>query len=163
MPRAFMMTPTAPTPVAKTARLGAGTGSSNNFTLDTELNKWVKLSGESAYNLCAVGNEIEGYVSSVETATQGGWSIGGVISSGRAYVVFDGLQATPATGTLAVGDYVVCGTIVAKGTGLAAGAGPKVCKATAAATGIVFKWRVISLGSAGTGAVGTTGVIEYVP
>ena len=44
----------------------------------------------------------------------------------------------------------------AKGTALATF--PKVCVATTPAN-VVHKWRVVSLGSAGTGAVGTTVVI----
>ena len=159
MPRAFVMTPTAPFAPSKSARLGAGTGAANNLT-DSEVNKLVKLVGESRFDLAAVGNEIEGYLTSVETATQGGYSFGGYCDSGRMYVTFDGLQATPGTGTVAVGDFVVTGTAVAKGTALTNA--PKVCKATAAATGIVFKWRVVSLGTAGTGAVGTVGVIERI-
>lgn len=159
MPRAFLMTPTAPFESSLTARLGAGTGSSNNLS-DSDVNKLVKLAAESRYDLTAVGNEIEGYLTSVEPATQGGYSIGGVCKDGRMYVTFDGLQATPGTGVVAVGDYVVTGTPVAKGTALTAAV--KVCKATAVATAIVFKWRVVSLGPAGTGAVGTVGVIERV-
>ena len=79
---------------------------------------------------------------------------------GRFAVTFDGLQGTPGVGVVAIGDYVVTGTPVAKGTALTVP--PRVCKATAAATGIIFKWRVVSLGTAGTGAVGTTGVIQRV-
>ena len=142
-----------------TARLGAGTGSSNNWD-DKEVGKFVKLVAESRYDLCSVGNEIEGIVSALEPATLDGYTIGSVRKEGRVTVTFDGLQATPGTGTLAVGDYVVTGTASAKGTALTGAV--KVCKATAAATGIVHKWRVVSLGSAGTGAVGTTGVIERV-
>lgn len=143
----------------ETYRLGAGTGSSN-FLADADVGKLVKLVAESRYDLCAVGNEIEGRLEGVETGSQDNYSIGTVLRDGRITVTFDGLQATPGTGTLAIGDYVVAGTPVAKGTALSAPV--KVCKATAAATGIVHKWRVVSLGAAGTGAVGTTGLIERV-
>ena len=142
-----------------TARLGAGTGSANNLT-DKEVGKFVKLTGESRYDLCAVGNEIEGIIVGIETATLDAYTIGSVLSEGRKEVTFDGLQATPGTGTVAIGDYVVCGTPVAKDTALSVPA--KVCKATAAGSSLNHKWRVISLGSAGTGAVGTTGLIERV-
>jgi hypothetical protein len=143
----------------RTARLGAGTGSSNNLS-DKEVGKFVKLAGESRYDLCAVGDEIEGRISAMEVATLDGYSIGSVQVEGRLEVTFDGLQATPGTGTLAINDYVVCGTPVAKGTALSAAA--KVCKATAAGNTKNFKWRVVSLGSAGTGAVGTTGLVEFI-
>ena len=96
----------------------------------------------------------------VQKAAMDGFSFGSVQVEGRFYVTFDGLQGTPGTGAIAIGDYVVCGTPAAKGTKLTAPA--KVCKATAAGSALNFKWRVVSLGAAGTGAVGTTGLIELV-
>lgn len=146
-----------------TTRLGAGIGSSNNLS-PVDAGKIVKLSAESCYDLAVVGNEIEGFISSVELATSGGYSIGGVTKqagdAALVYAVADGLQATPGTGVVVIGDYVVAGTITAKGTALAPY--PKVCKATAAGNTLNHKWRVVSLGTAGTGAVGTTIVIEKV-
>lgn len=142
-----------------TARLGAGSGAANNWD-DKEVGKFTKLVAESRHDLCAVGNEIEGRVSSLEPSTQDGFTIGSVQTGGRFEVTFDGLQATPGTGTVLLGDYVVCGTVVAKGTALTGPA--RVCKATAAGNTLNHKWRVVSLGSAGTGAVGTTGLIERV-
>jgi len=145
-----------------TARLGAGTGSANWLT-DAEVGKLVKLVGDSRYDLCAVGNEIEGRITAIDGGgSYDNFTLGTVQTDCRMEVIFDGIQATPGTGTLAIGDYVVCGTPVAKGTALVFPATAKVCKATAAATGIVHKWRVVSLGSAGTGAVGTAGLIEKV-
>lgn len=141
-----------------TARLGAGSGAANRVD-DKEVGKAVKLAGESRYNLAAVGDQIEGFVTAVETYTLDDFSIGSVQAKGLKAVTFDGLQGTPGTGTVAIGDYVVAGTPVAKGTALS---GPvKVCKATTQ-TGMYFAWRVVSLGAAGTGAVGTVGVIERV-
>jgi hypothetical protein len=174
-----------------TTRLGAGTGSSNNVDTN-EIGKPIKLVGDSQYNLCSAGDPIEGFILAVEQATVDGYSIGSYTNCCFKNVTFDGLQATAGTGTIALGDYVVAGTAVAKGTALSAPA--KVCKATnqpgtaivstvggadtAAAVKVVldaalvkvadaeknamFAWRVVSLGSAGTGAVGTTGVIERV-
>src|SRR5574343_1261353 len=138
----FKMQPTVDTECI-TARLGAGSGSANYVT-DLELKKPVKLVGDSQYNLCAAGDQIEGFIRAVETWTADDFSIGSVQYEGRVKVTLDGLQATPGTGTIAVGDYVVAGTVVARGTSLG-GAYPKVCKATAAATGIVQKWRVVAL------------------
>jgi hypothetical protein len=142
---------------AVTARLGVGSGSSN-YVDDKELGKVVKLVGDSQYNLCAQGDQIEGFISSVESFTADDFSIGGVVTEGRFKVTLDGLQATAGTGVIAVGDYVVAGTPTAKGTALA-GAYPKVCKATTQ-TGMYFAWRVVSLD--GTTAVGQTGTIERV-
>lgn len=139
-----------------TARLGAGSGSANYVT-DVEIGKPVKLAGDSQYNLCAAGDQIEGFITAVETYTADDFSIGSVQLGGRKRVTLDGLQATPGTGTCAVGDYVVAGTAVAKGTALTVP--PKVCKATTQ-TGMYFAWRIVSL--EGTGAVGQIAVIERV-
>lgn len=161
MPK-FIFTKLAEYNEVVTARLGAGTGSANQLT-DKEVGKFVKLVAESRYDLCAVTNEIEGVILALESATLDDYTIGSVQKTGRIEVTFDGLQGTPGTGTVALGDYVVAGTVVAKGTDQAAfTTPPKVCKATAAGTGIVHTWRVVSLGSAGTGAVGTKGLIERV-
>jgi len=165
-----------------TARLGAASGSANYVT-DTEIGKAVKQIGDSLYNLCSAGDPIQGFVTAVETYTADDFSIGSVNPEGRKAVTLDGLQATAGTGTCAVGDYVVCGTVVAKGTALT---GPvKVCKATnqpgatvttsdnvkanidiaiakvvdAQMVGL-FGWRIVSLD--GTGAVGQTATIERV-
>ena len=139
-----------------TARLGAGSGSANYVT-DVEIGKPVKLVGDSQYGLCAAGDQIEGYIAAVETYTADDFSIGSVQFEGRKRVTLDGLQATPGTGTCAIGDYVVAGTAVAKGTALTVPM--KVCKATTQ-TGMYFAWRIVSL--EGTGAVGQIAVIERV-
>lgn len=140
----------------KTARLGAGSGSAN-YVDDKEIGKPVKLVGDSQYNLCAAGDQIEAFVGAVETYTADDFSIGSVQTDGRKRVTLDGLQATPGTGVCAVGDYVVAGTAVAKGTALTVP--PKVCKATTQ-TGMYYAWRIVSL--EGTGAVGQIAVIERV-
>jgi len=133
-------------------------GSATNLLNDADVGKFVKLIGDSQYGLCAVGNEIEGIMASgPDNATQDGYAIATVRREGRVQVTLDGLQATPGTGTIAVGDYVVAGTVVARNTSLA-GAFPKVCKATGAGTTLNFKWRVVALD--GTGAVGQTALIE---
>ena len=161
MPKFIMTDLVNPIDRVETARLGAGTGSAN-FMSDKEVGKFVKLVAESRYNLCAVGDEIEGVIAGIETSSQDNYTIGSVRREGRCEVTFDGLQATPGTGTVAIGDYVVCGTPVAKDTPLVFGTPVKACKATAAGTAMNHKWRVISLGTAGTGAVGTAGLVERV-
>lgn len=164
----FIMTELVDVADVITARLGPGPGagaggSAANLMTDAEAGKFAKLVAESRYDLCVVGDQIEGRITSVEASTQDGFSIGGVMTEGRFAVTFDGLQATPGTGTLAVGDYVVCGTPVAKNTALSvAGLPARVCKATAAGNTLNFKWRVVSLGPAASGAVSTVGVIEQV-
>ncbi len=147
-----------------TVRLGAGLDSvAGNGMRDADRLKFIKLVAESRYDLCAAGDDIEGWVSSVDTSTADGYTTGGRANGGLLDVCFDGLQATPGTGTVNIGDYVVCGTVVAKQTALTT-AFPKVCTATTQATAksSPFAMRVVSLGSAGTGAVGTFGVVEHV-
>lgn len=144
-----------------TARFGPAAGAGNLFN-DKDADKPVKLVGESRLDLCAQGDEIEGFVMAVDTATSDGFSTGTYHAQKGDIVdvTFDGLQATAGVGVVAVGDYVVCGTPVARNTALVGA--PKVCKATAAGATQNFKWRVVSLGTAGTGAVGTTGTIQMV-
>lgn len=159
MSRAHYIKPTAPTEASVTVRLGAGALLANRWD-QSEVGKAVKLVGESNYDLCAAGDEIEAFVTSVEMATANGWSIGGVTRNDLQFARADGLQATPGTGVITVGSYVVAGTATAKGTKLTDW--PKVCMATTQATvrGGPNNWRVVSLGEAGTGAVGTTIVLQ---
>lgn len=161
MTRSHRMAPTGPTCAAVTVRLGAGNAAVNNMK-QQDTGKIVKLAGESQYDLAAVGDEIEAFVSSVEASTQNGWSIGGIQTTGMFWATADGLQGTPGTGTIAVGDYVLAGTITALNTALTAY--PKVVKATtqANAKGTPYAKRVLSLGPAGTGAVGTQILIGHV-
>lgn len=161
MAKSHYLTPTVPSGKVQTVRLGAGTGAANNLS-DVDEGKFAKLVAESRYNLAAVGDDLEGVITSVESATSGGYSIGGVLRAAvgdMINVTFDGLQATPGTGVIAIGDILVVGTPVAKGT--VQSTYPKVCKATTAAN-VVQKWRVVSLGTAASGAVGTVGVAERI-
>lgn len=170
MSKLHYIAPRVPQAPARTVRLGTNAG---QFNTD-DVSKLVKLAAESQYNLCAAGDAIEGVIAAIESAKSGGHSIGSIFSAGAFFALADGLQATPGTGTLAVGDFVVCGTVTALNTKLPSF--PKVCKATdqpfaVAATlanvgpqikNGIFGWRVVSLGTAGTGAVGTTIVVERV-
>lgn len=169
----LVITPQVPDAAAFTVRYGAGSGTANQVT-QAEVGKFCKLVGTDRFDNCAVGDRIEGVVYAVELAPQNGFSVASVIDEGIINVTFNGLQATPGTGVVAVGDYVVAGTPTAKGTALSAY--PAVCKAThqpgavpadltaagQQALNSVFAWRVVSLGTAGTGAVGTTGAIQRV-
>lgn len=156
----------------KTARLADGAGATSLLS-KSDNGKFIKFVGDSQYGLCAVGNEIEAILDVADDiAPMDGYTMGSISDSAqtRVKVAFDGVQATPGTGTVALGDYVVTGSVVARGTALA-GALPKVCKSTDltfATTPAVtfpsgsqhrFKWRVVAFIS-GTGAVGQTGVIE---
>ncbi len=175
MSKLHYMTPAGPLSDPMTVRLGASATSGANLSVADE-GKAVKFVADSNYDLCAAGDAIHGFILAVEVATSGGWTIGGVIDDDEQLVTVtaDGLQATAGTGTIAVGDYVVAGTITAKGTKLTAF--PKVCKATiqlgdvpasltaaaAQTVSALYAWKVVSLGTVGTGAVGTTIVIKRI-
>jgi hypothetical protein len=138
-----------------------------------EIGKFVKLSGDSAYVLCAVGDPIQAVITAVETYNADDFSIGSVDATGRKRVLLDGSEAA-GTGSIAIGDYVVAGTPVAKDTALTITTPPKVRKATnqpgavpgdltaagKQALNSIFAWRLVSFDSAG--AVGDFGVIERV-
>lgn len=150
--------PTVPDNAAVAARLGGAQGAANQMNAN-DIGKFVKLVAESRYDQTAAGDAIEGAVYSVEMALQNGYAIGSVLEDARMRVTFDGSQAA-GTGTVAVGDLVVAGAVEARNTPIANGY-PKVRKATAQ-TATPFMWRVVSLGTVGTGAVGTIGVIARV-
>lgn len=153
----FLMAETIHSEKVITARLGQS-GAGNTFT-DADVGKAVKLTADSRYELCALGDAAEGIVSSVNVGTYDGYSVGGVVSSGYKEVTFDGSQAA-GTGALAVGTYVVVGTVVARNTALTEPLKVRSATDQAAANAAPFKARIVSLGSAGTGAVGTVGLVE---
>lgn len=171
MSKAHYITPVGETPDVMTVRLGsaiavggvAGTGGSMSPGYDD--GKIVKLVGESQFDLCVAGDNIEAIITSVEQATSGGWTIGGIVTDEEFYAQADGLQATPGngttlgTGTILLGDYVCASNQTAKGTALSGY--PRVCKATSQAV-TPFMWRVLSLGTVGTGAPGTTIVLSRI-
>ena len=161
MAKKFEITETIHSEKIKTVRLADGTytASAANVYSDAEKGKAVKLSDDSRYVLCAVGDTIEGIVTSVNLGRYDDYTIGGIVSTGYKEVTFDGSQAA-GTGTIAIGTYVVAGTPVAKGTALSAAVKVRSATDQAAAKAAPFKARVVSLGSAGTGAVGTTGIVE---
>ena len=77
-----------------TARVADGAGA-NNQVADADVDKFVKLAGDSRYGLCAVGDEIEGVLDSINGGpTQDGYTLGGVRKNGRVKVTLDGLQAS---------------------------------------------------------------------
>lgn len=161
---------TVPSSPAQTMRFGT-----QNTLRDTkEVGKFVKLSGDSGCVLCALGDPIDGRISSVDAAPADGWTIVGVQRRDDMIVTADGSQAA-GTGNLAVGDFVVCGTVVAEGTALPATGTTlaKVRKATAQPTAgadvaavnaaltymLGGAWKVVSL-LGGNGSPGTNVLIE---
>lgn len=156
----FKFGPLTDSTTVVTARTADGTTAAEQL-LDADVGKFLKLAGDSRYGLCAAGDEIEGVlVAANYPAPQDGFNLGSVAVEGeplRVRVTLDGSQAA-GTGAIALGEYVVTGAVVARGTALSGY--PKVRKATAAPADLVYKWRVVSLD--GTTAVGQTAVIERV-
>ncbi len=155
----FKLTETIHSEKVRTVRLG----DKATPLADADVSKAVKLVGDSRYDLAAAGDSIEGFVSSITYGTHDGYVTGGIVQTGTKEVILDGLQATPGTGTIAVGDIVVTGRVTARGTALTQGTfglSPRVCKATDAST-VTFKWRVESLID-GSGAVGSRALIARI-
>lgn len=170
MPK-FKMVETIDNTNVITARLGLGTftASAANIYTDKEVGKFVKLANANRYSLCAAGDAIEGRITSIEVGRNDDYSFGGVaVEADFMEVVLDGLQATPGTGVVAIGDYVVCGSVVAQGTAIVFPSRAKVCKATdqTVAKSSPFAWRVVSIGATGadgvSGAVGTSATLQSV-
>jgi len=159
MPK-FLITPTTQNQITVTARLGgnaAGTRANDN-----DVGKGVKLVGDSNYGLLAAADAIEGVITSVETGVYDGYSLGGVQSKGYIDATAYGLQATPGTGAITVGQYVLAAAPAAIQVKETLSTTLRVVSATNQATAATaaFKARVVSLGPVGTGAVGTAIVIE---
>ena len=159
MPK-FLITPTTQNQITVTARLGgnaAGTRANDN-----DVGKGVKLVGDSNYGLLAAADAIEGVITSVETGVYDGYSLGGVQSQGYIDATAYGLQATPGTGAITVGQYVLAAAPAAIQVKETLSTTLRVVSATNQATAATaaFKARVVSLGPVGTGAVGTAIVIE---
>lgn len=159
----FLLQPLVNSMEVITVRLGAGTGTANYFN-DNDKQKFIKWVADSRYDLCAIGDEIEGWVSSVDVAPSDQYSTGGRAQGGLIAVALEGLQAS-GTGTLPLGSWLVAGTPIARNTAMPLGA-PNVRAATdQSITGIarigVNACRLLSWGKAGTGAVGTIGVAEH--
>ena len=144
-----------------------GTGSGNTYSSSADIGKAVKLSSANNHILATGGDEIDGFVNSVEPFTvNGGYSFGGVLTEGRLLAIVGANQgATP----MAVGDYIVADTQLALGTvGTAQGwTAPGTSPSTPTGpTGMVKTgtpakkfWRCISKIS-GTGAAGSIVLLE---
>ena len=158
----FEITETIYSEKVKTVRLADGTNTAsaaNTYADATEKAKAVKLSGDSRYVLCAMGDTIEGVITSINNGRYDDYSIGGIVSTGYKEVTFEGTQAA-GTGAITIGTYVVAGTVTAKGTAQTTPLKVRSATDQAVAKAAPFKARVVSLGSAGTGAVGTVGIVE---
>lgn len=117
---------------------------------DKDKKKAVKMGTAANHVLCAAGDEIEGFIDSVDAATSGGFSFGGVARGNRGFRVDAQVGAGQGATPMAVGDLVVADAQLAIGTtGL-----PQV--KTGAPTRHL--WRVMNV--RGTGEAGDTVVLE---
>lgn len=126
-----------------------GSGPADKYS-DKDVKKAVKLASNSSHVLCVAGDEIQGAIDSVDAATNGGFSFGGVARFNRGArmdaVIGAGQGATPAK----LDDLVVADDQLPVGTkGLAQ-----------VKTGEPKRhlWRIINV--RGTGAAGTKVVLE---
>lgn len=156
----FLITPTTQNQVTVSARIGGNALATR--ANDNDVGKAVKLIGESNYGLVAAADAIEGVVTSVETGLYDSFVLGGVQSKGYINATAYGLQATPGTGAITVGQYVLAAAPAAIQVAETLSTSLRVVSATNQATAATaaFKARVVSLGPVGTGAVGTAIVIE---
>jgi len=136
-----------PLPQIESAALGAD---ADNPFVEADVGKIVKIAASNNYILGTAGDEIEGFVKSIEPYTvNDGWSFGSVQRSGRMTVEVGATEAS----TVVPGDLVVCDTQAALGT-----AGLPQVQSGAPTT---FLWRCIRVVT-GTGASGDTVLIERV-
>lgn len=123
---------------ARVERLGNDTGQANS----NDIGKSVVLSGDTV-TLAADGNNIYGFVQSVEVGTQDGYSIAGVLCDPGQEV-----YAADAAGNLAVGNFVVSsGAATAFKTALTNGLQP--VKSGSASAG--YSWMVMAVYGSGAG------------
>jgi len=101
---------------------------------DADVNKPVKLSATDLLALCADGDQIYGFIESVEVGTEDGKVVCGVLIEGRTYVTLDGASA--------VGTLVEAAANTAAGTALGANWGKVSTHTLVAAT--QKQWQIIS-------------------
>ena len=122
----------------------------NTKYTDLDKKKAVKLGAHGNHVLCVAGDEIEGFIDSVDAATAGGFSFGGVARSNRGFRVEAQVGAGQGATSLAVGDLVVADNQLAVGT--------KGLPQVKAGAPVHHVYRVLTVN--GTGAVGDVVVLE---
>jgi hypothetical protein len=137
-------------PAADIVSAALGDGSSEIWSSD-DVNKAVKLGADSTYVALADGDEIEGFVTSVEPGTvNSGYSFGSVQRNKRVEAEVGATEA----GTISIGDLVVAdGAVAVNGT--------KGLTKVKTGSPTTHKWRVIAIVS-GTGATGDKILLERV-
>ncbi len=145
----FVLTELVRDPLDRVETWVLGVDANNKFA-SADVGKAVTMGTANNMVPVAAGNEIMGFVSSVEPATiNSGFSYGGVKRNGRMTVQVGASQV----GAIAIGDLVVADTPVALGT-----AGLAAVQDGAPADD---KWRIIRI-LTGTGVTGDQVLIEKV-
>lgn len=130
-------------------RLGASAAVADRLT-DADRKKAVKLGADSNHVLCEQGDEIEGFVDSIEAATEGGYAFGGVARCNRGFRVEAKIGANQGATPAARDDLVVADVQLAVGT--------KGMPQVKTGTPTRHLWRILAL--RGTGVTGDTVVLE---
>lgn len=123
-----------------------GASAAAKFTMP-DIGKVVTLGPVGNYVLAADGADLEGFVDSVEDATSGGYSFGGVAHPDPGYRV----EVKVSGADLVVGDQVIAGPQAALGT--------KSLPVVKKGVGAIFKYRVINLYT-GAGKADSTVLLE---
>lgn len=143
----FVFTELVNSPMADVVSTALGANAAGKL-VEADKGKLVKMAGSNNYVLCADGDEIEGFVVSLEPSTvNDGFSFGSVQKNKR-------FIAEVVGATLAVGALVVSAAQSALGT---ADTYPKVKAGTPA----THKWRVIRLIN-GVGTAGSPVLVERI-
>lgn len=117
---------------------------------DKDKKKAVKMGTLGNHVLCEAGNELEGFIDSVDAATQDGFSFGGVARGTRGFRVRAQIGSTQGNTAAVVGNFVVADAQLAVGT-----AGLPQVKVGSPTTS---KYRIMTV--EGDGLHGSTVVLE---
>lgn len=134
-----------------TAQVDVGRNEYETFKIvgaitDNDLNKPVKISAADTVELCDDGDQIYGFINSVERHTADGKVVVGVLTKGRTWVTLSGASA--------VGTVVEAAANTAAGVALGENWG--IVSAHTIVTATEKLWKVIS----GAGTDGTDALIE---
>ncbi len=136
-----------------TAKLGAD--SANSGFTDADIGKPMKMGTQGNFQICATGDEIDGFLDNVDGGpTADGMTIGGVARGNR------GLRVrAKVTGAAAVLDYVVADTNAAIAAQDASGMGVVKPNGTSGAT-TASGWRIIAFDSDAASGTNAIAVLE---
>lgn len=137
-----------------TAKLGADKDHSG-FT-DADIGKPMKMGTAGNYQICAAGDEIEGFLDNIDGGpTADGMTIGGVARANLGFRV-----RAKVSGAANVLDYVVAGTNAAIGVKDASGVGVVKAAVDEDDNKIKSNWRIVSFDSDAASGTDAIAVLE---